>query len=48
MIEVLDSDEMEFQKAGGDVGIVLRLLGSAFKWLGIGFFFHLGWRLAAF
>lgn len=42
--EVLSADEFQFMKAGGGTGVVLRLIGSALKWVGIGFFFHLGWK----
>lgn len=47
MIEVLDAEEKKkFQKAGAEIGVTLRLVSSAFKWIGIGAAFHIGWRVA--
>lgn len=44
--EILEAEEQfAFKKAGGEIGVTLRLISSAFKWIGIGMCFHVGWRI---
>lgn len=36
--------EIQFEMEGGVMGVVLRLIGYALKWIAIGALIHVGWK----